>query len=147
MEKNIVKNSRRVEKHIVKNDIKVLCKLIPTFPDGIQEGFDELAERFGKKDNGFYGISYMDENGKIIYYVAISISLIDQAAKKEYESFTIPKGDYLSVTMVDWMSKTDEMKDIFGDLMQDPRFDDSVPCIEWYENDKEMQCWVKMKAK
>jgi hypothetical protein len=130
--------------HTIKEDIRVLCKLVPEFPKGIKEGFDSLIAKFGQAGRGYYGISYM-ENNKIIYKVAVSVSAKDDVAKSDLEPFTITKGDYLAETVTDWMPKTDQIKGIFEGLMKDQRFDDNFPCVEWYKDDKEMMCMVRIK--
>lgn len=125
-------------------DISIFCKRVPTFPTGIKEAFDALSKSVnGPKGRDFYGISYM-EKGQIVYKAAVSALENEQASQYDCEAFTISKGDYLGKTLHEWMSKTDQIKDVFMELMQDKRMDQTYPCIEWYKTDLEMICMVKM---
>lgn len=133
-----------MEKYNNNQDIQVLCKRVD-FPIGIEAGFKELAEKFGMDDRTFYGISTMDENYKVLYDAAVSTKDGDDELAKAYIPFTIPRGEYLSETITDWMQKTDSFKVVFGELMQSPEYDPNFPCVEWYIDDKKMMCWVKMK--
>jgi hypothetical protein len=134
-----------MEIYSIENDIPVFCKRISQFPIGIKEGFDELAAKFGMQGRAFYGISGMDESCNIIYDCAVTEKEKGEGVKNGYEPFLITKGDYLSVTLTDWMSRTDEIKVKFGELMADPRFDDTCKCVEWYISDTEMMCLVRVK--
>ncbi len=44
------------------------------------------------------------------------------------------------------MKKTDSIKDVFHELMQDTRADIATSSIEWYKTDDEMTCLHKIKA-
>lgn len=114
---------------------------VNNFPQGVQAAFSKLMEQFDKQgQHSYYGLSHMDEKGKIYYYAATEQSQTGEEKEYGYEKYTIPKGEYLSETLVDWLSKTDCIKDIFHEMMQDPRADLTKQCIEWYKNDKEMIC-------
>jgi hypothetical protein len=54
------------------------------------------------------------------------------------------KGEYLMETVYDWYKKTDSLKDVFHILMQHSRVDKTKPCVEWYKNNDEMMCMVKL---
>ena len=127
----------------LEKDVPVLYKDVPTFPLGIKEAFDELYGRF--RGRNFYGISHMDNKGQEIYKAAVATVSDVEPAQYGYSSFTIPKGDWLAEKVTGWMSKTDQLKDYFAQLMKDPRFDPSVDCVEWYMDDKEMLVMVKCK--
>jgi predicted transcriptional regulator YdeE len=135
-----------MQPYTLNEDVKVICQTVDSFPFGIKEAFDALIASFGMAGREFYGISYMDEECQIIYKVAVSAFNDDEELKPGYEPFTIRKGNYLSETLKNWMAKTDKIKDIFGVLMEDPSYDNSSPCVEWYRNDGEMLCMVKSKS-
>ena len=126
----------------IESDIPVLYKDVPTFPLGIKDAFDELYSHFAGRH--FYGISHMDDAGNVIYKAAAAGSAVE-AAQYGYDAFTIPAGDWLAEKVTDWMSKIDSFKDIFGQLMQDARYDPTVDCVEWYIDDVEMLIMVKCR--
>jgi hypothetical protein len=125
------------------NDIQLLCKLVPEFPLGIKEGFEELFKRFGQEGRTNYAISYMEGN-RIIYKVGITGS-VDDIGNEEYEPFILPKGKYITESLTDWMDNIYRIKESFGKLMQHPDFDNTFPCVEWYQDNKKMLCMVKSK--
>lgn len=123
--------------------IKLIGTLVKTFPMGIKEAFDQLYETFGG-NRAYYGVSWMDDKGGIIYY-AMAPALSDTEEQLTgYEKFTIPKGNYRAETVKDWMSKTDSIKDVFHRLTVGIKPNENHPCIEWYQSDEEMHCMVKV---
>jgi len=130
----------------VKENVDLLCSPVPTFPNGINEAFDALAEKF-PPENGrsFFGISYMNDSGKIIYKVAAQKINKDEGKSDGYEKFTLPKGEYLSEKIEDWKHHLDEIASTFQHLMKESAMDMQFPCIEWYKTREEMLCMVKAK--
>lgn len=54
-------------------DVRIFCMTVATFPLGIKEAFDALSKLVnGPKGREFYGISCLDDQGKIIYKAAVS---------------------------------------------------------------------------
>jgi len=136
-----------MEKYILHTDIKVFGTHVPAFPLGIEQAFTHLMNIVpdGKK-RAYYGLSWLDAAGKIVYIAAVQESHDGEAAVYNMDTYIIEKGDYKSVTLHDWMKKTDSMKDIFHEMMQDKEIDLSKPCIEWYKSDQEMMCMMKTAA-
>jgi DNA-binding cell septation regulator SpoVG len=67
--------------------------------------------------------------------------------KYNCDNLTIEKGEYLVKPLYDWRTKTDCIKDIFHEIMQDERADHTKPAVEWYKNDEEMFCMVRKNHK
>ena len=130
----------------LKEDLKVFGFQVKTFPDGIREAFDSLMKTIGDGFNrSYYAIAFMSEAGPV--YRATAVEKYDgEAAKYKYDSYTIEKGEYLSVTVKDWQQKTDMIKDVFDVLLKQTRADHNSPCIEWYKDEKEMLCLIKAKG-
>ena len=135
-----------MERYNLKTDLKVFGKEVTTFPLGIKEAFSALLERIpdGFKRT-YYGLSYMDEMGKIIYMATAEEKYAGEAEKYNCDRYIIEKGEYLAVTIIDWLKKTDCIKDVFQDMMEDDRADNTKPVVEWYKTETEMLCLVKMK--
>jgi hypothetical protein len=135
-----------MEKIVLKEDVRLLCRGVTTFPLGIKEAFDSMIDLLpGGRERAFYGISYLNESGEIVYKAALSQSTDGEAEKYACESFTIMKGGYLIERMLGWMANTDKIKDVLMGLMEDPQFDNGYPCIEWYKSDQELICMVRIK--
>src|SRR5205085_3761694 len=115
---------------------------VKTFPNGIKEAFGSLMKTLGS-DRDFYGVSWLDENDNIRYYAMARESFPGEGKPHNYELLTIEKGEYLTETVHNWLSKTDRIKDVFHNLMGNNKPNKNRPCIEWYKSDEEMLCMVK----
>lgn len=137
-----------METYNLKNDLKVFGKEVTTFPLGVKEAFGTLLDMIpdGFK-RSYYGISYIDETGKIIYIATAEEKYEGEAEKYNCEQYTVEQGEYLAVTISDWLKKIDCIKDVFHDIMEDERADKTKPVLEWYKTETEMLCLVKMKAR
>ncbi len=136
-----------MEKHSIKNEIKTFGFQVKKFPKRVNEAFDELTEKTGDSagKRNYYGVSYMNNNEKIIYKALAEEKSSDESKKYNYEPFIIEGGEYLAETLKDWKKQTDCIKDIFQEMMHDDRVDTSKPCVEWYKDDNEMLCMMKAK--
>lgn len=133
-----------VKKLKLPTDIEVFGIQVKRFPEGIKEAFDSLMQMLpGGFNRSFYGISYMTNDGKMIYTAAAEEKVAGEAEKYKCEKITIEKGEYLTIPVSNWRQKTDTINDIFHVLMQDERVNKRKPAVEWYKNDNEMVCMVK----
>jgi len=134
-----------MEKHTIKNDINVFGGQVTSFPNGIGEAFEPLMKKIPDGFNrSYYGIAKMEGN-QIIYIAAAEEKSKGEGKKYQCNDYVIEGGEYLTIAIADWQPKTDSIKDVFGELMKDNRTDKSKPCIEWYKNDKEMFCMMKVR--
>lgn len=134
-----------MEKYNFNNDVKVFGLQVKTFPSGIGEAFDELIKKTGDCAGArdYYGISEF-KDGKWIYYAVAEEKFTGEAQIYNYEELKIEKGEYLTNTVFEWRRKTECIKDVFSEIIQDARVNKTKPAIEWYKNDNEMMCLVKM---
>lgn len=126
-------------------DINVFGFSVANFPAGIGEAFEVLIKKTGDfaGARNYYGLSqYRD--GQMVYYVLAEEKFTGEAEKYAYEKLIIERGDYLSIPVFEWRNKTACIKDVFSEIMQDSRANKTEPAIEWYKNDNEMLCLVKM---
>lgn len=57
--------------YFIDKDIKVLCTTASSFPEGVQMAHKKLHSLFPARERRtFYGISYPDKSGNIIYKAA-----------------------------------------------------------------------------
>mgnify|MGYP000917337777 CR=1 FL=1 len=127
-----------------KEDVHLLCNTAKSFPDGIQESFDGLENNVPEVEKRtWYGISYMNEKGEIIYKAALNKLTPGEAT--EFESFTITKGTYLSEVITDWMKNPAQIGESFQKLLTDPRLDTSFPCVEWYYSADDVRCMIRLR--
>ena len=136
-----------METYNLKNDLKVFGKEVATFPLGVKEAFGALLDMIpdGFK-RSYYGLSYMDETGRIIYMATAEEKHEGEAEKYDCQRYVIEKGEYLAVAINDWLKKVHTIKDVFHEMMEDDRADKTKPVVEWYKTETEMLCLVKMKV-
>ena len=131
----------------IENDLIVFGRQVKTFPLGISEAFDELVNTLPDGANrSYYGISYLDKNGGVVYIAAAEEKLKGEAELHGYEAYKIDKGEYRAVMIKNWRPKTNMIKDVFEDILSDYPPDAPVPCVEWYKNDEEMFCMVRINS-
>lgn len=135
-----------MEKYRIPEDIKTFGVQVKTFPTGIGEAFEKLSKELEKGlERPYYGISWMDDKGKVVYYANSAEIFPGEAKKNEYETFVIEKGEYYSEVLKNWRSNVDCIKDVFHDMMESGKTDNKKPCIEWYKSNDEMLCLIKAK--
>ena len=131
----------------INKDIDAFGFQVKTFPEGIGEAFDSLIEMVPEGLNrSYYGISYMTPDNKVVYIAAVEEKNKGEAEKNKCQRYIIEKGKYLTVTVLDWRQKTDTIKDVFHEMMKEENLDKTKPCVEWYKNDDEMLCMLKVKS-
>jgi hypothetical protein len=134
-----------MELYQLKNDLHLFGIQVTTFPTGIKEAFDKIIAMVPDgMERAHYGISSM-EGDKIIYHAACAEKYKGEAEKLNCQAYVVVKGNYLSITISDWMKNIGSIKDAFHEMMQDKRADLTKACVEWYMTDQEMMCMMKMK--
>jgi hypothetical protein len=134
-----------METYQLKSDLQVFGVKVNSFPSGVGEAFDRLVNMVPDGfSRSYFGISYM-ENGQVVYKATAEQKEEDEAERYNCEKATIEKGKYFISVLKDWRTKTDCIKDIFMEMMEEPGVHLGKPCIEWYLNDNEMWCMMKVK--
>ncbi|CAN5527774.1 hypothetical protein BH10BAC2_BH10BAC2_08590 [soil metagenome] len=134
-----------METYHIPHNIKVFGNQVTSFPEGIGAAFNALIKILPQGDQRpYYGISECTKDGTM-YIAAAEKKNEAEATQYGCSTYTVEKGDYLSVTVNDWMSKTGSIKNVFEEIMKDGRADNTKPAIEIYKDDKEMLCMVKLR--
>ena len=136
-----------MEKLVLPKDLHLFGNRVHTFPIGIKEGFDALIAMLPEGlERPYYGVSWM-EGEAVIYYTMAAEKFAGESKPYVCEAnLTIEQGEYLAITVRDWMSKTASIKDVFGELMKDKCAAMGAPCVEWYKSDEEMVCMIRSNA-
>jgi hypothetical protein len=135
-----------MEKILLSDDLHLFGNRVSTFPIGIKEGFDALIAILPEGlARSYYGISWMEDD-EVIYYTMAAEKHPGESRHYTFETkIIIGKGEYLAVTIHNWMNKLDTIKDAFESLMKDNRVAENKPCVEWYKSDDEMVCMMKLR--
>jgi hypothetical protein len=126
-------------------DINVLCVTAKSFPDGIMDAFDQLHSIVPVEEKGrLFGISRPNERGSIVYKAAMEEVHDGEAELLGCEPFVIKKGTYLFVDRTDFMKDLPGIGNAFQMLISQPNIDPNGYCLEWYLNDKDVRCMVRL---
>jgi predicted transcriptional regulator YdeE len=127
------------------NDMIIMYIQAASFPDGLPEAYEKLHALlpFGE-ERKFMSVSRMDENHSIIYRAGAEALHENEAAEFGLPALEIKKGRYLSITIRNFMEDTSMIGQAFQTLMQDPRIDPEGYCVEWYFNDPDVRCMIRL---
>jgi hypothetical protein len=135
-----------MDKFTLKEDIKVFCVTASSFPEGISAAHEKLHALLpSDAARRFYGISFPQSLGKIIYKAAVEQEYEGEAEKLGCEKFIIKKGEYISSIIKDYSNNIPSIGETFRRMLSDPRIDPEGCCVEVYLNDRDMQCMVRLK--
>jgi hypothetical protein len=133
-----------MEDYYFENDTHFACKRANTFPDGVQSAFETLHAHIPfSTRRKFFSFSWMNETGEIIYLAGAEI-LADEVYP-ELEKFIFKKGKYRGTIIQDFMKDIPQMGRLFQKLCRDPELDPQGYCVEWYYNELDVKCFVKLK--
>jgi hypothetical protein len=126
------------------NDIHTLTVKAKSFPEGIAEAHITIQRLFPyAKPRRYFGMSN-PEKGFIVYKAAAEMLSDDNDLAPGVEKFTIKKGDYLSLTVADFAKNPMAISEAFEKLIHQPNIDPQGYCLEWYQNERDVLCLVKM---
>jgi len=134
-----------METFVFDTDIKVYCLTASSFPAGVKEVYDKLHATY-PPGNGrtYFGISYPDGKGSIVYKAAVSLNETDKIPPAEFEPFTIKKGTYLSEDIKNFMSDVQSIGRLFQKMIKQPGIDPNGYCLEMYLNPNDVRCMVRL---
>jgi hypothetical protein len=126
------------------DDIKVFYVTAKSFPGGIMEAHQKLHS-LTPFSNGrrFFGLS-RPENGIIVYKAAAEEMGGGEAEKLNCDTLIIKKGKYICLTINDFMKDIQSIGKAFKELLANPGLDPDGYCVEWYLNDKDVKCMIRL---
>jgi hypothetical protein len=133
----------KMENYLLNNDINVICVTADSFPDGILPAFEKLHQLVSANRRS-YGISRPGKNGTIIYKAGAEELVEGEAEKLHLEKFVLKKGNYISIDITDFMKNIPAIGQAFEQLLVDTRIDPEGACVEWYFNEKDVKCMVRI---
>ena len=134
-----------MEKFTLEDDIKVFCETAKSFPDGIMEAHKELESIIScSKQRRYFGISSRNSKGIITYDAAAEEIYQGEAEELGCEKFVIESGQYISLLIENYVSDVSAIVKAFQLLMAYPGIDPQGYCIEWYLNENDVMCMVRL---
>lgn len=124
---------------------KVFLVQADSFPEGVLKAHQTLHALVPySPDRNYYGISYPDRDGSLTYKAAATELKTGELASHNLEEFIIPKGEYRATTILNFQQNMKAFSDVFQLLIKDPKIDPEGFCLEWYINDQDCMCMVKL---
>jgi hypothetical protein len=135
-----------MEKYYLPDDITAMYITASSFPDGVlaaHQKLHSLVPMSASPERKYFGISYpIDET--IVYKAGAEELSVGEAKQFGLETYLIKKGEYTSIDIHDYMKNLSAIGDAFNELLENPRIDQYGACIEWYVNDNEVKCMVRL---
>lgn len=138
-----------MKEHIIENytldkDLYMICIRATSFPEGICTAFEKLMQTESSLAHRTrYGISQGSKNG-IIYWAAVEESFQGEGYTFGLEQYTLKKGIYATKVLKDIKNKEEKIGQAFKNLLDHPKLDPMGECIEWYKNENEVMCMVRL---
>lgn len=125
------------------NDISVICVTADSFPEGITAAYNKLNTLITLSGRKIFGLSRL-ENGVIVYKAAAEETAAGEGEKLGLETIVLKKGEYISHTINDFMLNIPSIGESFKELISNPGIDPDGYCVEWYFNNKDVRCMIRM---
>jgi hypothetical protein len=135
-----------MERYTIPHNVNTACITVLTFPDGIEEAFQQLRAFFPsteQKPRRYFGISYPQQNGKLMYKAAVELF---QGECSSFENFVIEQGPYISEAVHDYMQDIPAITNTFSKLVTHPQLKEPGYCVEYYYNDKDVLCMSQLEV-
>lgn len=125
-------------------DIKVMYVTASSFPDGVLAAHQKLHAAIPfSTERKYFGLS-RPEGGAIIYKAAAEELKEGEGENLGFETMIIKKGNYITQTIYDFMKDIPAIGNTFQEMIKHPGIDPEGYCVEWYINQKDVQCMVRL---
>ncbi len=133
-----------MEHFSIDKDIRVLCVTAASFPDGVMAAHQEIHKQAPETNaRRYYGLS-RPEKGVITYKAAAEELYDGEGGEKGMEVLTIRAGKYTGKDITDFMNNIPAIGQTFQQILQEPNIDPQGYCVEWYYNEKDVRCMVRL---
>lgn len=130
---------------MVDKDIKVFYITATSFPQGILGAHEKLHSLIPfSTERKYFGVS-RPENGAIVYRAAAEEINEGEAERLQCKTLVLKKGSYISLILNDYMKDLPAIERTFKQLLSHPGIDPQGYCVEWYLNNKDVKCMVRLK--
>lgn len=134
-----------MDNYFLENDITTFYITATSFPEGVLAAHQKLHALIPYSDKRkYFGISNPDKTGTITYRAAAEELTIDEAAKLNLEIFVLKKGNYTCIVIENYQKEISDIGKAFDILLANPNVDPDGACVEWYLNDTDVQCMVRL---
>jgi hypothetical protein len=132
-----------MDNYTFQKDVFTYCVTAESFPDGIAAAHQQLQDLLPKNDRrDYFGISFPDKNGLMIYKAAGEIMEVETLPG--LETFVIKNGPYNAFYIYDYAQNPDSISQAFELLLKQHEVDPNGYCLEWYINENDVKCMVPL---
>lgn len=136
-----------MQQYKLDKDLLLVYITADSFPDGVLAAHKKLHGLIPfSTQRKYFGISYPDANGAIIYKAAAEELTEGEAAEKDLETWLLKAGTYSTITIKNYMDDLPAIGAAFKTLLTHPKLDPNGACIEWYLSKKDVQCMVRLTS-
>ena len=133
-----------METTIIQDDIKIMYVTAISFPEGIKAAHEKLHNLVPfSTERKYFGLS-RPENGVIIYRAAVEEINKGEADNLKLERLIIRKGNYISLTINNFMKDLQSIERAFKELLEYPGLDPQGYCVEWYLSLQDVKCMIRL---
>lgn len=134
-----------MEKYTIGQDITVFYVEADTFPEGVGAAFQKMFSfLLPSHKRRFYGISYPNPQGNIIYKAAVEEAFPGEGKENGFNTYIIKKGEYCSELVPNWKKDESVVGKTFQQLLKHPHLDPQGYCLEIYVNERDVRCLVPL---
>ena len=128
----------------IDNNITVFYVAAASFPNGVLAAHTKIrAVAPPSPGRKYFGLS-RPENGVIAYKAAAAELSPEEASTLNLDKIVLKKGKYLCITIHDFIKDTPAIRNAFQELIGQPGLDPQGYCVEWYYNDADIKCMVRL---
>ena len=125
-------------------DITIMYVQATSFPDGIMPAYEKLHRYVPfTLERKFISMS-RPEDGEIIYRAGAEELYPGEAQSFGLAAMTLKKGRYLCITVYNFMEDVPAVGRAFDLLTEQPGIDPQGYCVEWYFNEPDVHCMVRL---
>lgn len=134
-----------MENYFLEKDVRVLYVTASSFPEDVLAAHQKLHTLIPYLDTRrYFGISNPDKTGTIIYKAAAEEIAAGEAATHNLETLILKMGNYNSIVIRDYQKQIQEIGRAFTLLLSDKNIDPLGHCVEWYLNNNDVRCMVRL---
>ena len=134
-----------MENYLLEKDIPVFCVTADFSPDAILKAHQKLHALIPYTiERRYFGLSRPNEHGIVTYEAAAEELTPGEGKKLGLETIVLEKGNYTSVVIKDYRKDITAIAAAFSKLLNNKHIDPQGYCVEWYLNDTDVQCMVRL---
>jgi hypothetical protein len=134
-----------METCFLENDVRILYVTANSFPAGVLAAHQKLHALIPySAQRRYFGLSRPENAGTIVYRAAAEELKPSEAEELGLQTLILKKGKYISTIIKNYHEDVSAIEKAFSILLKTSHLDRQGYCVEWYLNDKDVQCMVRL---